>query len=55
MVTGMPLLDRLDQVCDGYALWKQHRQPFPQATSYRADKNLELVHTDLCGPIMPAT
>jgi hypothetical protein len=54
MVSGMPLLYRLEKVCDGCVLGKQHRQPFPQATGYRVEKNLELVHTDLCGPITPA-
>jgi hypothetical protein len=29
MASGIPLLDRLDQVCDGCALGKKHRHPFP--------------------------
>ena len=28
---------------------------FPQATTYRATKMLELIHGDLCGPITPST
>ena len=28
---------------------------FPQATSYRATHNLELIHGDLCRPITPST
>ncbi|POO76345.1 hypothetical protein C1T30_43720, partial [Bacillus sp. MBGLi97] len=28
---------------------------FPKTTSYRAEKVLELVHGDLCGPITPST
>uniref|UniRef100_I1NXJ5 Integrase catalytic domain-containing protein n=1 Tax=Oryza glaberrima TaxID=4538 RepID=I1NXJ5_ORYGL len=31
------------------------RLPFPQQTSFRAKKRLELVHGDLCGPVTPAT
>uniref|UniRef100_A0A8R7UCL9 Integrase catalytic domain-containing protein n=1 Tax=Triticum urartu TaxID=4572 RepID=A0A8R7UCL9_TRIUA len=34
---------------------KQRRIPFPQKAKYRAEKQLELVHGDLCGPIAPAT
>lgn len=55
MVEGMPLVDWVDQVCDGCTLGKQHRKPFPQASSYRADQGLELVHADLCGQINPPT
>jgi hypothetical protein len=55
MVQGAPVIDQVEQVCDGCTLGKQHRRPFPQASSYRAKERLELVHTDLCGPITPAT
>jgi hypothetical protein len=55
MASGIPLLERLEQVCNGCTLGKQHRLPFPHASSYRAEENLELVHTELCGPISPAT
>ena len=55
MVRGMPEIARIEQYCDGCALGKQHRAPFPQASSYRAEHGLELVHTDLCGPITPPT
>ena len=33
----------------------QHRVLFPQVSKYRAERGLELVHSDLCGPIKPAT
>ena len=55
LVRGMPYIDRVEEYCDGCSLGKQHRAPFPQATAYRAERALELVHTDLCGPISPAT
>jgi hypothetical protein len=55
MVEGMPLIDRVEEFCDGCALGKQQRQPFPQVANYRADKNLDLFHTDLCGQIRPKT
>lgn len=55
MVEGLPLIRRVEQVCDGCALGKQHRTPFPQASTWRASQRLELVHTDLCGHITPPT
>jgi len=55
MVEGMPIVKRIEQVCDGCVLGKQHRKPFPQASSFRAEKGLELVHADLCGHITPKT
>jgi hypothetical protein len=55
MVEGLPLLDRVEEFCDGCVLGKHHRQPFPQVTSYRADSQLDLFHADLCGQIKPKT
>jgi transposase InsO family protein len=55
LVRGMPVLSHVDEFCDGCALGKPHRTPFPQSTTFRADHSLELVHIDLCGPITPAT
>ena len=55
MVDGLPLIKKVEQVCDGCALGKQHRRPFPQASSWRASDGLQLVHTDLCGQITPPT
>jgi hypothetical protein len=55
MVKGMPLIDRVEKFCDGCALGKQHRQPFPKVANYRAESTLDLVHTDLCGQIRPST
>lgn len=40
--------------CDACALGKQHRQPFPTSTSVTHDP-LELMHTDLCGPMPVAS
>ena len=49
MVEGMPVVDRLEQVCDACTLGKQHRAPFPKTSLYRAKRGLELFHADLCG------
>lgn len=42
-------------VCSSCLLGKQKRHSIPQATTFRADKVLELIHVDLCGPITPPT
>jgi hypothetical protein len=55
MVEGIPLLDRVEEVCDGCVLGKHQRHSFPQVANYRAKKGLELVHVDLCGQIRPKT
>ena len=38
-------------VCEACALGKQHRQPFPPSTNPPAAGPLELLHTDICGPM----
>ena len=38
-------------VCEGCALGKNHRLPFPKGVAWRAKEPLELVHTDVCGPM----
>jgi hypothetical protein len=55
MVEGILIIKKSEQVCNGCVLGKQHRTPFPQISAYRALAGLELVHTDLCGQITPAT
>jgi hypothetical protein len=55
MVEGMPIVEKVEQICDGCVIGKQHRFPFPQASSFRAEKGLELLHADLCGHITPPT
>jgi hypothetical protein len=55
MVEGMPIVDHVEQVCDGCTLGKQHRAPFPKTSTFRASAVLELVHADLCGHLRPQT
>jgi transposase InsO family protein len=55
MVCRLPRIEHVDQVCDGCLVGKQRRLPFPAASKYRAARQLELVHADLCGPITPPT
>jgi hypothetical protein len=39
------------QTCESCELGKQHRQSFPQSISKRATHKLELVHSEICGPM----
>ena len=55
MVNGMPKVTQPNEVCTGCLMSKQTRKQFPSKTSYNANKVLELVHGDLCGPILPET
>lgn len=55
LVTGVPNISVNSEVCSSCLLGKQARQSFPQTTTYRADKALQLLHGDLCGPINPST
>ncbi|KAM1179120.1 hypothetical protein ACFX1X_018618 [Malus domestica] len=53
MVRGLPCINRPDQACEGCLLGKQFRKSFPNESTTRAQKPLELIHTDACGPIKP--
>jgi hypothetical protein len=55
MVSGLPQIDHIDQVCNSCLVRKQKHALFPLAAKYRAVEKLELVHSNLCNPVMPAT
>ena len=55
MVSGLPIIEHSERVCDICLVSKQRRNPFPAEASYRANEALQLLHGDLCGPISPAT
>ncbi|TYK05470.1 Retrovirus-related Pol polyprotein from transposon TNT 1-94 [Cucumis melo var. makuwa] len=55
MVKGLPYVKHPDQLCEGYLDGKQSRKSFPQESSSRARRPVELVHTDLCGLIKPSS
>jgi hypothetical protein len=55
MVKGLPVLDQVDQVCDGCLIRKQKRAPFPNQARRWVEFALDLVHGNLCGPINPPT
>jgi len=46
-----PLIEKPGSLCEGCILGKQHRESFPSGKSIRAKAPLEIVHSDLCGPM----
>ena len=52
LVVGLPSMTIEKKTCVSCLLGKQTRRPFPQSTSYRATQALELVHGDMCGPLL---
>lgn len=53
MVKGLPKIEESSKICEDCMSGKQHREPFPKAATWRAEKKLQLVHADICGPIKP--
>ena len=51
MVIGLLMVSCRDGVCSGYVLEKHHRDNFDKHASWHASVPLELVHSDLCGPL----
>ncbi|RVW68877.1 hypothetical protein CK203_064660 [Vitis vinifera] len=54
-VTSLPQITIPSQVCEECVVSKQHRSQFPQGKSWRAKSVLELIHSDICGPINPSS
>lgn len=50
MVMGLPQIQIPSQICEECVVGK-HRDHFSNGKSWRAKKVLELVHSDICGPI----
>ena len=53
MVKGLPSFPESSEVCTDCLKGKQHRDPIPKRSKWRASQRLELVHMDICGPISP--
>jgi len=51
MVDGIPVLKKLHIDCEACAFEKQHRDEFPIVKDRKHRDTLELLHTDLCGPM----
>jgi hypothetical protein len=51
MVEGLPMLKNEKVVCDGCALGNMYRDEFPSNTDKKKRDVLDLVHTNVCGPM----
>jgi hypothetical protein len=52
MVHGLPQFNVSTTVCTHCMVGKQHRNPIPKKSNWRASQQLQLIHADLCGPII---
>ena len=43
------------EICDGCALGKQTRVRFQSTSTDRASEHLEVIHSDVCGPMQTST
>jgi hypothetical protein len=50
MTHGLPDIQEQKSICEAYQLGKQTRVVFPD-NAFRALSKLQLVHTDVCGPM----
>ncbi|KAL6647280.1 hypothetical protein ACP70R_014717 [Stipagrostis hirtigluma subsp. patula] len=55
LVRGLPELGKTELLCEPCLAGKQRQTSFPTKAEYRAERLLEMVHGDLCGPITPET
>ncbi|GAU41145.1 hypothetical protein TSUD_190450 [Trifolium subterraneum] len=53
MVHGLPYVKEPNQSCTHCMKGKQQRETVPKKSSWRASTKLELIHSDICGPINP--
>ena len=51
MVLRLPCVNFSNKICETCVMGKQYRESFPTGNSWRARKPLELIHSDLCGPL----
>ncbi|KAG6490390.1 hypothetical protein ZIOFF_051686 [Zingiber officinale] len=54
LVFELPDIVKSNHVCETCLIGKKHREPFPVGKSWRATKQLELIHSDLCTVEVPS-
>ena len=55
MVEGLLMVSCRDGVCSSCVLGKNHQEYFDKHASWHTSVPLELVHSDLCGPLPSAS
>ena len=53
MVRGLPQLPATSTECTACIIGKHHRESIPKKCQWRATQRLQLIHSDICGPISP--
>lgn len=53
MVVGLTALKSTKEICTICLTEKQHRKSMSKKISWRASRHLQVVHSDICGPISP--
>ncbi|KAI5343803.1 hypothetical protein L3X38_011679 [Prunus dulcis] len=51
LVYGLPKIGNADRICQDCAIGKSHNKAFGKEKTWRASIPLELVHSDVCGPM----
>jgi len=51
MIFGLPKVEEHKEVCEGCALGKDLRKNFPRGEAWRESHPLQLVNSDICGPM----
>ena len=51
MVHGLPHISSTYVVCEGCVLGKHHREMFEKGKAWCAKEPLQLIHSDICGPL----
>ena len=51
MVFGLPSIFSTKGVCEGCVLGKHHREMFNKGKAWHAKEPLQLIHSDICGPL----
>ena len=55
LVEGLPPILMPSKLCQSCVAGKHHRTSFPKMSSFQETEPLELIHTDICGPISTPT
>jgi transposase InsO family protein len=55
MVHRLPLIELVDQACEGCLAGKHCQNAFLAAAMYHVTRAQDFIHVDLCGPITPPT
>uniref|UniRef100_A0A251SKN6 Putative zinc finger, CCHC-type n=1 Tax=Helianthus annuus TaxID=4232 RepID=A0A251SKN6_HELAN len=51
LVFGLPKIMKRESLCEGCISGKQTKKTFPRKAIWQASKPLQLVHSDICGPM----